>query len=231
LLRASTADAAAPHRHSKSGQPGDQRGLQGGHATGHRGRRDRSQVPPSRRPHTGPATHAATAETPRPSPPPPSPTDRPQSPLTQPIPLLSRRQLLMPRECQESAETGVKHQPKQCQASADHDPSSMSRSNTGHRSRRGDSNPEPLHYKCRALPVAPRRRMSSVADDRPRMAGKPEASHSVQIEGLAKIGRYQARLSRPSLQKDPSRRSSTLGPADLRARGALHRHQDIDRPR
>src|SRR5947208_16390705 len=32
----------------------------------------------------------------------------------------------------------------------------------GGRSRRGDSNPQPTHYKCGALPVAPRRRTSTV---------------------------------------------------------------------
>ena len=37
---------------------------------------------------------------------------------------------LMPRECQGSTETGVKHQPKHRQASAGDDLSSISRSNT-----------------------------------------------------------------------------------------------------
>ena len=46
------------------------------------------------------------------------------------IALLSHRKLPHARECQGSAEIGVKHQPKHCQASPEDDLSSISRSNT-----------------------------------------------------------------------------------------------------
>src|SRR6202043_1375803 len=46
------------------------------------------------------------------------------------VPLLSHAQLLHAQECQASAETGVRHQPKLCKASAEHVLSCISRTRT-----------------------------------------------------------------------------------------------------
>src|SRR6267378_5569678 len=54
------------------------------------------------------------------------------------VPLLSHAQLLHARECQASAETAVRHQPKLCKASAEHVLSCFSRIRTTKKSGRRD---------------------------------------------------------------------------------------------
>src|SRR2546423_13458846 len=70
-----------------------------------------------------------------PPPPPPPPPPRPCPPAAEDrhdrlVPLLSHAQLLHARECQASAETAVRHQPKLCKASAEHVLSCFSRNRT-----------------------------------------------------------------------------------------------------
>src|SRR5439155_4109136 len=67
-------------------------------------------------------------------------------------------QLLHARECQASAETAVRHQPKLCKASAEHVLSCFSRNRTEIWSRRPDSDRRPAVYKTAALPAELRRR-------------------------------------------------------------------------
>src|SRR5438128_2438229 len=74
------------------------------------------------------------------------------------VPLLSHAQLLHARECQASAETAVRHQPKLRKASAEHVLSCLSRIRTIRDSPHPDLNRRPSPYQTAALPAELRRR-------------------------------------------------------------------------
>src|SRR5437588_783038 len=69
------------------------------------------------------------------------------------VPLLSHAQLLHARECQASAETAGRHQPKLCKASAEHVLSCVSRIRTWGISGRRVSNSRPQRWQRCALPT------------------------------------------------------------------------------
>jgi hypothetical protein len=123
-------------------------------------------TPPDPRPHTGPATRATSAGSP------PLRRHFRHGPAlrehleNRPIPLLSHAQLPHAKECQESAEVAVNHQPKTCNPSTEDRTSRINRSHTRHQSRRADSNREPPDYKIQNWGVGKGRRMLILAQSR-----------------------------------------------------------------
>src|SRR6267378_1263165 len=99
------------------------------------------------------------------------------------VPLLSHAQLLHARECQASADTAVRHQPKLCKASAEHVLSCISRNRTGNESGRRDSNSRPPTWKAGALPTELLPRRAYFRSPTPTLAG--DRLGSVLDPGLA----------------------------------------------